>query len=331
MTRPLIVPSRFCGPPGTGNGGYVCGRIAAHLDGPAEITLRRPPPLATPMTVERDGEGSVRVLHGGALVAEGARLPDGLAMEPPGPVSIPDARAAGTRCRLRVHPDEHPFPGCFVCGPDRAPGDGLHILVGPVAGRDLSADVWHPGRALADPDGHVRPEFVWAALDCAGGVGALRDAAGGPPFVLGRLSARLIAPAEAGEPHVVTGWRLDSGGHKMTAGSALFTAAGQAVAVACATWIRLSGGKHHPPGLPAAGRARLQGRCTPARSARGFPEDRRPYRRSARDRGRARRPRRPGVLADVSCDHGLCGLPGVGSPRPGWLVLVREGLSLVRD
>ena len=53
MTDSLAIPSRFCGPPGSGNGGYVCGRIAAYVDGPVTVTLRRPPPLATPMAVER--------------------------------------------------------------------------------------------------------------------------------------------------------------------------------------------------------------------------------------------------------------------------------------
>ena len=168
MTQSLVIAPRFCGPPGTGNGGYVCGRIAAYLDGPAEITLRRPPPLAMAMTVERAEQGSVHVLHSGTVIAEGTRLPDGLAMQLPDPVSVPEARAAGARCRLRAYPEEHPFPGCFVCGPDRVPGDGLHILVGPVPGRDLSADVWHPDQTLTDSDGHVRPEFLWAALDCAG-------------------------------------------------------------------------------------------------------------------------------------------------------------------
>jgi hypothetical protein len=239
MSESLVIPARFCGPPDSGNGGYVCGRIAAHLDGPAQITLRRPPPLATPMAIERDA-GSVRVLDGETLVAEGASVADSLAMELPGPVSIPAARAAGTRCRLRAYPAEHPFPACFVCGPDRAPGDGLHILVGPVAGRDLSADVWYPDQALAESDGHVRPEFVWAALDCAGGIGALGDAVpAGQPFVLGRLSARQLAPVNSGQPHVVVGWRLGRDGRKATAGSALFTATGQVVGVARATWIRL--------------------------------------------------------------------------------------------
>jgi len=51
---------------------------------------------------------------------------------------------------VRAHPQEHPFPTCFVCGPDRRPGDGLRILVGPVAGRDLSANVWYPDEALAE-------------------------------------------------------------------------------------------------------------------------------------------------------------------------------------
>jgi hypothetical protein len=49
-TRPLTIPSRFRGPSGVGNGGYVCGRIAGYLDGPATVTLRRPPPLASPMS-----------------------------------------------------------------------------------------------------------------------------------------------------------------------------------------------------------------------------------------------------------------------------------------
>ena len=30
----LTIPSRFNGPAGIGNGGYVCGRIAAYVSGP---------------------------------------------------------------------------------------------------------------------------------------------------------------------------------------------------------------------------------------------------------------------------------------------------------
>src|SRR5580692_6394852 len=70
MTQTLLIAPRFCGPPGSGNGGYVCGRIAAYLCGPAQVTLRRPAPLATPLAVERDGGGSVRIHHGGILIAE---------------------------------------------------------------------------------------------------------------------------------------------------------------------------------------------------------------------------------------------------------------------
>ena len=81
---------------------------------------------------------------------------------------------------------------------------------------------------------------MWAALDCAGGIGAIGDVVPGrSPFVLGRLSVRQIGEVSAGEPHVVHGWRLAVEGRKMLAGSALFTASGQPVAVAQATWIHL--------------------------------------------------------------------------------------------
>ena len=70
----LTIPFRFNGPAGIGNGGYVCGLIAAYVDGPATVTLRRPPPLDTPLEVERDDEGSVRVRHGRTLIGEAALL-----------------------------------------------------------------------------------------------------------------------------------------------------------------------------------------------------------------------------------------------------------------
>src|SRR6202167_1670074 len=91
------IPSRFCGPPGSGNGGYVCGRIAAYIDGPVTVTLRRPPPLATPMAVERDGERSVRIHHGPVLIAEATSSPDSLALEIPGSVGAADAGTAAGR------------------------------------------------------------------------------------------------------------------------------------------------------------------------------------------------------------------------------------------
>ena len=40
----MTIPRRFCGPPNSGNGGYVCGTLARCIPGAAEVTLRAPPP-----------------------------------------------------------------------------------------------------------------------------------------------------------------------------------------------------------------------------------------------------------------------------------------------
>jgi hypothetical protein len=240
MSANLVIARRFCGPPDSGNGGYVCGRIARYVDGPAEITLRRPPPLATPMTVEPIDDGLVCVRHGDTVVAEGRRSPQNLPIAAPSPISLADARLAGAGSRLRTHPEASPFPTCFACGPDRRQGDGLRIQVGPVAGRDLAADVWYPDTTLAGPDGNVQPEFLWAALDCAGGVGALASAAPTDlAHVLGRLAVRQVGPVRPDKPYVVVGWRVADDGRKLTAGSAVFDGDGLQVALGCATWIQL--------------------------------------------------------------------------------------------
>ena len=205
MTDSLVIPSRFCGPPGSGNGGYVCGRIAGYLDGPVTVTLHRPPPLATPMTVERDGESSVRIQHGGTLIADAASAPGSPAPEMPGPVSMAEAHAAAGRARYYADPV---FPDCFVCGTGRGPGDGLRIFPGPLTGRPLWAAPWIPDPSVTGADGRVRPEVAWAALDCPSGIAAA-EAAGLAPdtaILLGRMTATLAALPMAGDQCRVVAW-----------------------------------------------------------------------------------------------------------------------------
>jgi hypothetical protein len=43
------------GPPRVVQGGTLAGRMAEVLGGPAEVTLRRPTPLGTPLQLERNG------------------------------------------------------------------------------------------------------------------------------------------------------------------------------------------------------------------------------------------------------------------------------------
>ena len=241
MSGPIVIDRRFCGPPDSGNGGYTCGLVASRVDGPAEVTLRMPPPLETPLTVAPGDGGSVRILDGDALVAEGVRRDDEqLGIDVPEPVSVADAERSAAGSQLHQHPEEHPYPTCFVCGPQRAPDDGLGILVGPVSGRSVAADTWTPAADLAGAGGVVRPEFVWAALDCSGGVGSwLADPVGGNPFVLGRMAVTIERPVRAGASHVAVGWRAAHEGRKVTAGSAVFTPGGELAGLARATWIQL--------------------------------------------------------------------------------------------
>ena len=232
----LFIPPRFCGPPGSGNGGYVCGRIAAYVDGPVTVTLRRPAPLATPMSVELSGGSSVRIHHGRTLIAEAAPSPGSPAAEIPGPVSLADARAAAGRARYYADPV---FPDCFVCGIGRGPGDGLRILPGPVAGRAAWAAPWTPDPSVTDSDGRVRPEVVWAALDCPSGIAAAETAglAQDTVILLGQMTASLAALPVTGDQCRVIAWPGERDGRKLLARSALLGPGGTVLAVASTVWL----------------------------------------------------------------------------------------------
>src|SRR5205823_6387551 len=116
MSETVVIERRFCGPPGVAHGGYACGLIAERLQAACvEVSLRAPAPLERPLTVERDGDGVVRLRAGEELVAEGR--PAGLRLDVPGPVPATVAHEAAAHCPWT---ERHPFPECFGCGPARS-------------------------------------------------------------------------------------------------------------------------------------------------------------------------------------------------------------------
>src|SRR5262245_5860100 len=236
MTDSLVIPSRFCGPSGSGNGGYVCGRIAGYVNGPVTVTLRRPPPLATPMAVERDGEASLRIHHGSTLIAEATVAPVPPVLEIPDPVSAAEAHTAAGGARYFQDPV---FPDCFVCGMSRQPGDGLRIFPGPVPGRALWAAPWTPDPSVTGADGRVRPEVVWAALDCPSGIAAAQaaDLTRDSAILLGRMTASLVALPVPGDRCRVIAWPGERDGRKLLAGSAPLAPGGGVLAAARAAWL----------------------------------------------------------------------------------------------
>jgi hypothetical protein len=226
MTSSITVEPRFRGPARSANGGYISGLLAEELrhrtgHAIATVTLRRPPPLGTPLAVRAEDEHTLRCEAGGDLVAEvtAGHFTD------PAPDAVPYAVAAATEYPGLTG---HPFPGCFTCGPEREIGDGLRLFAGPIPGMDGTvATVWTPRDAADVP-------VVWAALDCPGGWSVLTP---GRPMVLGRMTAEVSATPLAGGEYVVVGRNRGVDGRKAYTSSALFDHAGGLLARAEATWI----------------------------------------------------------------------------------------------
>jgi hypothetical protein len=233
MAATVTVPARFNGPLENGNGGYSAGLLAAKLEGTVEVTLRRPVPLDRTLETEVEGD-SARLLDGDQLIAEARAVP-GLDLELPEPVSVEEARAAMERYRGL---EEGPFSRCFVCGRGRP--DSLGVFSGAVEGRDLVASTWTPPEWTAE-DGRVRPEFVWAVLDCPTFFGAYLGIDELPLSFLGRITTRVDELPAPGEEHVLVSWPLGIDGRKAEAGVALLSGDGEALAVARAVLIEAKG------------------------------------------------------------------------------------------
>jgi hypothetical protein len=235
----LVVPRRYRGPATSGNGGWTSGALAALLvaggdvTAPVRVRLSAPPPLDTPMTVARDGEG-VTASVDGRIVATASVLDDVPALAPVHPVAFDEAeRATGRYAGIT----DHPFPECFVCGTARP--DGLGLRPGRVddgLGERVAA-VWRPDASLLAADGLVTLPVVWAALDCPGGWSV--DIVG-RPLVLGTMTARITERPTAGEPLVVAGRALDVSERKARTATTLHRPDGQVLAVATHVWVAVN-------------------------------------------------------------------------------------------
>jgi hypothetical protein len=222
----LLVPRRFCGPPSSGNGGYTAGALAAQVRAPTvSVSLLAPPPLDAPMAVTTD-DGMTSASIDGRPIARAETAPDDLVTVDPVPLEEARAAEAGF-----VGLASHPFPTCFVCGPDRT--DGLRIFPGPVAGQDERprlAAPWTPDESVAE----VLPEVTWAALDCIGGwAGGLAERT----MVLARMTARVDALPRVGAEHVVVGLGRRTEGRKTFTAAALYDSHGRLLGRAEHLWL----------------------------------------------------------------------------------------------
>jgi hypothetical protein len=236
MPASVIVPERFNGPLGNGNGGYSAGIAAALLEGPVEATLRSPVPLETALEAVTE-DGTARLLDGERLIVDARCVPD-FEIEVPEPVTPAQAREAMGRY---LGEEEGPFSRCFVCGLGRE--DSLGVFSGRVEGRDVVASTWTPPEWTDGGDGRARPEFVWSVLDCPTFFGAYIDAEELPLSFLGRISARVDALPVIGEEHVLMSWPLGIDGRKAESGVALLTAGGDVLAAARAVLIEARKGE----------------------------------------------------------------------------------------
>lgn len=251
MTSPtplsITLETRFRGPTLSGNGGYTAGRLAlasglgsAHQGAPVTVTLRQPPPLDRALLVRSASTGRTGST-GSTVTAElwdddllvATATAGSFTSDLVGPVSFESATLARSTYQGATG---HPFPGCFVCGPEREAGDGLRLSPG-IVDAGHTACIWVPDPSLVtgDDPSVVGVEFGWSALDCPGGWTSDLHAR---PLVLGRMTAVCLSAPAVGRPHVVVGRLVGQQGRKTFTATSLYDA-DRLVGRAEHTWIAI--------------------------------------------------------------------------------------------
>ena len=236
MATTLTIERRFNGPVSSGNGGWVAGALARRLPpGAVSVSLRAPPPLDRELLAVPTPEGGLELRDGATLLA--LAEPVALELEVPPVPALEAAQAAGVTARMRARSrgGEAAYALCFGCGIDRH--DGLGIVPGPLGEEGVVAAGWTPSPDLAEADGTVRTEAVWAALDCPAGSAWSHRLNLYPAMMTVRMTAVIDVALTAGAHYGVMGWPIARDGRKLHAGTAIFDASGRVLARSLQLWL----------------------------------------------------------------------------------------------
>ncbi len=226
----ITISKQFCGPPNTGNGGYVCGMLDRQTGFLSEVTLKKPTPLEKELSITQEGD-RFEMKDGDQLIAYAQ--PADFYLQVPEPPSFEEAGIAAKN--YAGLDGRHAFPGCFVCGPDHE--NGLYIFAGRHQNTGIYASPWVPDDALTDGKGEVQSEYIWAALDCPGSFAIVKEEP--QPIVLGRMTAKMLLPIQSKQKYMVIGWDLGRDGKKHFCGTAIFNEQKELCAVSRAIWFKV--------------------------------------------------------------------------------------------
>lgn len=235
----IKIDKRFNGPASSGHGGYACGILAQHIKGTAEVTLLKPIPLEKDLNINENPDDSLQLLDGDTVIATVYKTEFDLS--PPPPPSYSEAVEASKK--YIGFDEEYLYPDCFGCGRNRKHVDGLRIFPGRLSGKNMVAAPWIPQEMLGDDSGLIKDEFLWAALDCPGGIACVEDHI--QPLLLGKFAVWIKERPKASQRCVVTGWPIAQEGRKHFAGTALYSEEGKLLAYGKAIWIQPKSGNSH--------------------------------------------------------------------------------------
>jgi hypothetical protein len=232
----MIIDRRYNSPIASGNGGWVAGSLARLFGSTSvSVSLRAPAPLAVPLCVRWQDDGTATLDDNGTLIAEATAAP--LELDVPIAPNPDEAEAAGVLARQvsAQHGANWPYAHCFGCGFARS--DGLRIVPGTVGNDGIVATTWTPLSLVADATGQLAVEATWTALDCSGGLAWIHRLGAGTAIFTARMTAVIDQRLQVGHRYTVIGWPIAQEGRKLHAGTAIFDATGKVQARSRQLWL----------------------------------------------------------------------------------------------
>ncbi|TGK18526.1 hypothetical protein [Leptospira stimsonii] len=222
----IEINEKYCGPPKSGNGGYIAGIAAKPIQKDAAvIKIKSPGPLNETLYYSLNSStNGIKLLSKDAdvVIAEAQEDPEFFMNVPELNSSIlediqnPEEEYLGFQ--------RHPFPTCFVCGPQRKQEDGMRIFPAKIPDQvgftHLHGDFWNPWKDLGDADGKIRNEIVWAALDCPGGFAV--SYVDPTMIVLVKLRGRILESLFTEVPYAILSWEIGRNRRQRTPGTAIY-------------------------------------------------------------------------------------------------------------